>query len=146
MVYDFTSEMVNDVLHYVRAELGDIDLHEALQEIERSFQGLQTNHTTVKGQLITRLFHRLRSIPFLVTLLEADSIQHGICSPKASYQVIILVSCCRAYAIRQGGLIEDYYLIFWHNSFHLLLGVMTLQINEFPEREFVLIYTQSVLG
>src|SRR5208282_2168306 len=79
MEQDFAARnTVNDVLQYVRAELGDVDLHSALQAISHSFQGEQTDHRTVEGQLITRLFHRVRCVLLLLTILEDEqSIQNG---------------------------------------------------------------------
>ena len=136
--YDFTRDTVDTVLQYVRAELGDVDLHNALQAIDQSFKGGQVNHTTVEGQLITRLFHRARCVLLLITILEQDSIQHGVTTPEVRYLAKILVSCCRSQAIRRGGPIEDYYLISWHNYSHLLLGGMALQPQECPERKFPL--------
>jgi hypothetical protein len=68
---------LDQVLLYIRSELGDPDLHAALQVLHKSFQGPNTNHTTVEGQLITCLFHRLRSILFLHAVLSAPSILEG---------------------------------------------------------------------
>src|SRR5208337_2748067 len=76
--FDFSKDNVNDVLQYIRSELGDSDLYSGLKTIHCAFQGTQTNHATVEGQLITRLFHRLRCILLLLTLLESDTIQDGI--------------------------------------------------------------------
>lgn len=70
MVFDFSRDTVNAVFLYVRAEISDPDLGNALQAIDQSFQGDNTNHTTVEGQLITRLFHRARCILLLLTMLE----------------------------------------------------------------------------
>lgn len=67
--------------------------------------------------------------------LEQDSIQFGVTTPEARYLANVLVSCCRSQAIRRGGPIEDYYLISWHNYSHLMLGGMTLQPQECPERK-----------
>lgn len=130
---DFSRQEVDHALQYIRAELGDSDLHAALEAIYRSFQGSQTNHSTVEGQLITRLFHRLRCILLLHTILEANSIQEGIDLPNAKYVARAIVNFCRHQAIRRGGPIEDYYLISWHNYVHLLLGGMALQATEHPE-------------
>lgn len=130
---DFSRQEVDHALQYIRAELGDSDLHAALQAIYRSFQGAQTDHSTVEGQLITRLFHRLRCILLLHTILEANSIQEGIVLPNAKYVARAIVNFCRHQAIRRGGPIEDYYLISWHNYVHLLLGGMALQATEHPE-------------
>jgi hypothetical protein len=124
---DFNRDNVDAVLQYVRAEIGDIDLHHALVAIDQSFQGEQTNHTTVEGQLITRLFHRARCVLLLITILEQDSIQNGVTASEVRYLARILVSCCWSHLIQRDGTIEDYYLISWHNFSHLLLGGMALQ-------------------
>lgn len=137
-VYDFTRDSVDDVLSYVRAELGDVDLHNALHEIDHSFQRENTNHTTVEGQLITRLFHRLKCILLLLTILEEDSIQQGVTTFKTIYLGKLLVCSCRAQSIRRGGPIEDYYLISWHNFSHLLLGGMVLSWEENSDRKKLL--------
>ena len=128
MEQDFAARnTVNDVLQYVRADLGDVDLHSALQAISHSFQGEQTDHRTVEGQLITRLFHRVRCVLLLLTILEDEqSIQNGVSTSQAAYLAKILVSYCQSQSIRRGGPIEDYYLISWHNFSHLLLGGMAL--------------------
>jgi hypothetical protein len=47
--HDFTRDTVDNVLQYIRAELGDVDLHQALTTLNQSFQGSQTNHTSVDG-------------------------------------------------------------------------------------------------
>jgi hypothetical protein len=136
--HNSNKDTVGEVLQYVRAELGDVQLHAALQAIHRSFQGLDTDHSTVEGQLITRLFHRLRCVLLLLTILEADSIQYGVHTPKANYIAKIVVSFCRSQAIRRGGPIDDYYMISWHNFSHLLLGGMALPTEECPERKDLL--------
>ena len=61
--------------HYIRAELGDPDLQAGLQAIFRTFQGLGTDHTTVEGQLITRIFHRLRCVLLCLSILESPAVQ-----------------------------------------------------------------------
>ena len=123
----------DEAVQYVRAELGDADLHAGLLTIYRSFQGDLTNHATVEGQLITRVFHRLRCVLLLLTLLEQPSIQIGVSTAKAQYLGKVIISFCRKQAIRRGGPIEDYYLISWHNFTHLLLGGMCLTMEDYPE-------------
>lgn len=135
--FDFAQDIINDVLQYIRAELGDIDLHSALRTLNESFQGTQTDHTTVEGQLITRLFHRLRCVLLLHTVLEAPSIHEGFTCPKAGYIGRKVISFCRTQAIRRDGPIEDYYLISWHNFGHLLLGGVAISRQECPERKFL---------
>ena len=126
---------VNDVLQYIRSELGDLDLYTGLKTIYAAFQGAHTNHTTVEGQLITRLFHRLRCILLLLTLLEADSVELGVLTPKTNFIATSVIRYCRTQAIRRGGPIEDYYLISWHNFGHLLVGGIALPIHECIERK-----------
>ena len=123
----------HDVLEYVRAELGDADLHAGLLTIYRSFQGDLTNHTNVEGQLITRIFHRLRCVLLLSAILEQPSIQIGVSTAKAQYLGKVVISFCRKQAIRRDDPIEDYYLISWHNFSHLLLGGMCLTMEDYPE-------------
>lgn len=118
---------------YVRAELGDPDLQAGLQAIFRSFQGLGTGHSTVEGQMITRVFHRLRCVLLLFAVLEAPSIQLGVMTQKAQYLGRIVISFCRKQAIRRSGPIEDYYLSSWHNFTHLLLGGIALRDDEQTE-------------
>jgi hypothetical protein len=125
---------MEEVLDYVRSELGDADLHGGLQTIYGSFQRDLTNHTTVEGQLITRAFHRLRCVLLLLAILEQPSIQIGVSTLKAQYLGKVVVSFCRKQAIRRGGPIEDYYLTSWHNFTHLLLGGMCLTMDDYPER------------
>ena len=127
-------DRVEEVLHYVRAELGDADLHGGLRTIYDSFQGQLINHTTVEGQLITRVFHCLRCVLLLLTILEHPSIQIGVSTLKAQNLGKVIVSFCKKQAIRRGGPIEDYYLTSWHNFTHLLLGGMCLTLEDYPER------------
>src|SRR5579862_7173907 len=101
--------------HYIRAELGDPDLQAGLQAIFRTFQGLGTDHTTVEGQLITRIFHRLRCVLLCLSILESPTVQFGVMTQKAQYLGKIVISFCQKQAIGRGGPIEDYYLISWHN-------------------------------
>ena len=129
----FIRNGVAEVLGYVKAELGDSKLHKGLQTIYQSFQGTQTNHHTVEGQLITRVFHRLRCVLLLLTILEAPSVQIGVSCPKAQYLARIIVSFCRKQSIRRDGEITDYYLLSWHNFSHLLLGGMALAKEVHPE-------------
>lgn len=134
--YDFTNSTIDNTLQYIRAELGNVDLHQALRTLNQSFQGWQTDHTTVEGQLITRIFHRLRCVLLLHSVLEAPSIQTGVLGPKAKYIAEKVIVFCRKQAIRRDGPIEDYFLISWHNYCHLLLGGMGLSHQESPERKY----------
>jgi hypothetical protein len=133
--FNFSRDNVPDVLQYIRSELGDVDLHASLKTLNASFQGAQTNHSTVEGQLITRIFHRLRCILLLLTLLESESIGLGTITPKAKFIATSTIRYCRSQAIRRDGPIEDYYLISWHNFSHLLLGGIALPIQESEERK-----------
>lgn len=135
--YDFTRDTVKDVLQYIRAELGDVDLHQALTTLNQFFQGSQTNHASVEGQLITRIFHRLRCVLLLQSVLEAPTVETGVRSPKARFIAEKIIIFCRKRAIDRDGPIEDYYLISWHNFSHLLLGGMGLLPQESPERKFL---------
>jgi len=130
----------DEVVQYVRAELGDADLHAGLMTIYRSFQGELTNHATVEGQLITRVFHRLRCVLLLLAILEQPSIQVGVSTAKAQYLGKVVISFCRKQAIRRNGPIEDYYLISWHNFSHLLLGGMCLTMEDYPESKLLIGY------
>jgi hypothetical protein len=123
---DLSRANVADILQYMMSELGDPDLHRTLQTLRDHFQGANTNHTIVEGQLITRIFHRLRCVLLLLAVLEAPTIDQGVTSPKARFIGTKVISICRIQTIRRGGLIEDYYLMSWHNFTHLLLGGMTL--------------------
>jgi hypothetical protein len=131
---DSTRVSTDDVLFYLRAELGDHDLHAALQVLNQSFQGRNTNHATVEGQLITRIFHRLRCILLLHTLLEAPSLQEGLSSEKAIYICKKIISFCRAQTIRGDRSVDDYFMLSWHNFSHLLLGGMGLHPVESSDR------------
>jgi hypothetical protein len=133
--FNFSEENVPEVLQYIRSELGDVDLYTSLKTLNASFQGAQTNHTTVEGQLITRIFHRLRCILLLLTLLESESIGLGVLTPKANFIATSAIRYCRAQSIRRDGPIEDYYLISWHNFSHLLLGGIALPIQGSIERK-----------
>lgn len=117
---------IDDALEYIRSELGDRDFHIALLAIHSSFEGPNQDHTTVEGQLITRLFHRLRAVLLLHSILDADSIQEGIATERSIMLGTGLIQACHTHAIRRDGPIEDYYLISWHNYSLLLLGGMTL--------------------
>jgi hypothetical protein len=129
---DYTRLGLTAAENYIRAELGDPDLPAALQTIFRSFQGFSTNHTTVEGQMITRVFHRLRCVLLLVSVLEAPSIQLGVLTQKSQYLGKVVISFCQKQAIRRDDPIEDYFLISWHNFTHLLLGGLTLDVDEYP--------------
>jgi hypothetical protein len=131
--FNFSRDNVHDILQYIRSELGDIDLRSGLSKLYRAFQGTHTNHTTVEGQLITRVFHRLRCILLLLTLLEADSIEGGISTSKANFIAKSAVCYCRTQAIEHEDPIEDHYLTSWHNFSHLLIGGVALPVQECSE-------------
>jgi hypothetical protein len=124
---------LDQVLLYIRSELGDRDLHAALQTLYQSFQGPNTNHTTVEGQLITRLFHRLRSVLFLHAVLSARSITEGFQHPDVAVIAKKIVFFCHKQVIRRGGPIEDYFLLSWHNFSYLLLGGTGLRNGDCPQ-------------
>jgi hypothetical protein len=125
----------DEVVEYVRAELGDATLHGGLLTIYRLFQAEHINHATVEGQLITRVFHRLRSVLLLLAVLEQPSILIGVTTAKAQYLGKAVISFCQKQAIRHSSPIEDYYLISWHNFSHLLLGGVCLTMENYPERK-----------
>jgi len=124
--WDFTRHQGHQLLQYIRSELGDVDLQDGLGKIYRSFQGVNMNHTTVEGQLITRLFHRLRCSLLLHAILEADSIRAGVSLPNTIFIAKKVISFCRMQVIRRDDPIEDYYLLSWHNFSYLMLGAMVL--------------------
>jgi len=131
---DFSHQGFQDqALQYIQAEVGDPDLHAALKAIYNSFQGVQTDHSNIEGQLITRLFHRLRCILLIHTILESPSLQEGMSLPETKYIARTIVNFCRKQTIRRGGPIEDYYLMSWHNYVLLLLGGMALRANQHAE-------------
>ena len=132
---DSSSQVLNPALQYIRAELGDQDLHTALQAIYTSFQGAKTNHSNVEGQMMTRLFHRLRCILLIHAILEAPSLEEGMTLADTKCIARVVINFCRKQAIRRDGptSIEDYYLISWHNYVHLLIGGMAIEANEYPE-------------
>jgi hypothetical protein len=134
--FNFSRDNMADVLQYIRSELGDADLYSGLKTIYGAFQGPQTNYSTIEGQLVTRLFHRLRCILLLLTLLEAESVENGVLTPKANFIAWSAIRYCRSQAIRRGGPIEDYYCISWHNFSHLLLGGVALPIEECAECKY----------
>ena len=76
---------VDTILQYVRAELGDTDLQKALKAIYSSFQGSQTDHTTVERQSITRLFHGLRCV-LLLHSRGFCTARSGACESKIDCQ------------------------------------------------------------
>jgi hypothetical protein len=123
---------LEQVLLYIRSELGDTNLHAALQTLYRSFQGPNTKHTTVEGQLITRLFHRLRSVLFLHAVLSAPSISEGFRHPDANLIAKKIVYFCNKQVIRRDGPIEDYFLLSWHNFSYLMLGGTGLRSGDCP--------------
>lgn len=130
----YNEDNIQYILQYLRAELGDPDLHHGLQQIRQSIEGDKRDHSTVEGQLTTRLFHRLTGIMLLVSVLEEPSISAGFATPRAQYLADMLVSGCRFHALRRGGPIEDYYMISWHNFSLLLLGGLALNMEDYPER------------
>jgi len=123
---DFSKEGLDNVLLYIRAELGDVDLHRALRDLYRSHQGNNTNHTTVVGQLITRIFHRLRCVLLLHAILSQASVFAGVQCPDALIIAQKIVCFCAKQVIRHGDPIEDYFLQSWHNFSYLMLGGMGL--------------------
>jgi len=135
---------IHDVLDYLRQELGDSDFHEALLTIHRSFEGPSQDHSTVQGQLITRLFHRLRAVLLLHSVLDADSIREGIAAERSIMFGTGLIRACQTHAIRRDGPIEDYYLISWHNYSLLLLGGMTLSFETSADRTHLLRLVSNV--
>ena len=126
LVSELDRGKVGEVLQYVRSELGDRDLHAALQRLYQSFQGESTNHLTVEGQWITRLFHRLRCVLFLHSVLSAESIYDGIRNADSRIIAKKIIYFCGKQVIRRGGPIEDYFLLSWHNFSYLMLGGMGL--------------------
>ena len=70
----------------------------------------------------------------LFTILEQESIQVSISHPEVQYLGKILISCCHAQTIGRDGADKDYYLTSWRSFSHLLLGGVTLETNECPER------------
>ena len=126
---DFSKEGLDNVLLYIRAELGDVDLHRALRDLYRSHQGNNTNHTTVVGQLITRIFHRLRCVLLLHAILSQASVFAGVQCADALIIAKKIVCFCAKQVIRHGDPIEDYFLQSWHNFSYLMLGGMGLTDN-----------------
>ena len=98
---------------------------------------LLTDHTTVEGQLITRIFHRLRCVLLCLSILESPTVQFGVMTQKAQYLGKIVISFCQKQAIGRGGPIEHYYLISWHNFTHLLLGGLALAIDDYSECKYL---------
>lgn len=130
--FDFSREGVAEILQYVRSELGDFDLHRALHHLYLSHQRRNTDHTKVVGQLITRLFHRLRCVLFLHTVLSQESVYIGVRSSDALIIARKVVAFCGKQVIRRGGLIEDYFLQSWHNFSYLMIGGIGLT-NDCPQ-------------
>ena len=123
---DFSKERLDNVLLYIRAELGDADLHRALRNLYRRHQGNNTNHTTVVGQLIRRIFHRLRCVLLLHAILSQASVFAGVQCADALIIARKIVCFCAKQVIRHGDPIEDYFLQSWHNFSYLMLGGMGL--------------------
>ena len=120
--FNFSRDGVVPVLQHIYSELGDFDLFTGLNTIYAAFQGQHTNHATVEGQLITRLFYRLRCILPLLTLLEADSIRRGVSTAKAELVATTVIKNCCTQTVRRGGPIEYYYMISWHKPFYNCYG------------------------
>jgi hypothetical protein len=123
----------NYILQYVEAELGDIELHRALVFTKRAFQKTE-NTKSVEEQWTIRLFHRLRCVLLLHSILRAPTIPKGIDSAKTAMVANALISLLRSQSMPYGAPIRDYYLISWHNYSHLLLGGMALSNSGCPER------------
>ena len=121
---DFSREMVDQALLYIRSELGDVDLQNALWQLYESFQEDKTDHSTVEGQLITRMFHRIRVVLLLEAVLEAPSVAIGVLHAKTHAIAQVVVLFCRMQTRQRDAnrKIEEYFLMSWHNFSHLLLG------------------------
>ena len=103
--------LVEDVLQYVRAELGDVALHKALETITRLFKQTSTIYETVEGQLVNRLFHRMKCVLLLHKVLDSPSVVVGISTSRAQDIAISLVSCCRSQAIERNSETVNYFMI-----------------------------------
>jgi len=136
--FDLSKENVTEVLDYIRSELGDAEFYRSLKTLFEGLQRAETDPSTVEGQLTIRLFHRLRSILLLLTLLETDSVRFGVLTPKANFIATSAIRFCRSQAIRRGGPIEDYYVTSWHNFSHLLIGGIALPVKDCPECNLIL--------
>jgi len=123
---NFSRKGADKILQYIRSELGDADLNRALKELYRSHQGKNTDHTTVVGQWLTRIFHRLRCVLLLHAILSQESVYIGAQAPDAINIATKIVCFCGRQVIRRGGPIEDYFLQSWHNFSYLMLGAMGL--------------------
>jgi hypothetical protein len=126
---------VEQVLLYIRSELGDPGLHAALQLLYQSSQGHNTDHTTAEGELITRLFHRLRCVLFLHAVLSAPSISGGFRHPEITLIARKIVYFCHKQVVRRGGLVNDHFRfeVSWHNFSYLLLGGIGLHLGDCPQ-------------
>jgi hypothetical protein len=133
---DFNRESVDQALLYIRSELGDVDLQNALWQLYESFQEGNTDHSTVEGQLITRIFHRMRIVLLLESVLEAPSIENGVLDAKTNAIARTVILFCRQQTSERdpNRIIEDYFLMSWHNFSHLLLGGMSLSRVDTPDR------------
>jgi hypothetical protein len=131
--FNFSREKVDQVLQYIRSELGDTDLQGALSALYRSSQGPNTNHATLQGQLITRLFHRMRCVLFIHQALSADSIYLGVRDRDALTIAQKVTYHCLRQVIRREGPIEDYFRMSWHNFSYLMLGGIGLT-DDCPQR------------
>ena len=133
---NFAREKVGEVIQYIRSELGDSGLHTALSNLYQSSQGPKTNHTTVEGQLITRLFHRLRCVLFLHGILSADSISDGVRDRDVLFIAQKITYFCWRQVIRRSGPLEDYFKQSWHNFSYLMVGGIGLT-DECPEKSTI---------
>ena len=133
---DLKRESVAHALLYIRSELGDVDLQSALWQLYESFQESNTDHSTVEGQLITRIFHRMRIVLLLESVLEAASVENGVLDAKTNAIAQTVILFCRHQTSERdpNRIIEDYFLMSWHNFSHLLLGGMSLSRADTPDR------------
>ena len=136
IVSDFNRDTVDQALLYIRSELGDLDFQNALGQLHESFQEDKTDHSTVEGQLITRIFHRIRVVFLLEAVLEAQSVEIGVLDAKTNAIARSVISFCRKQTSDRNAdrIIEDYFLMSWHNFSHLLLGGMSLSPVDTPDR------------
>jgi hypothetical protein len=131
--FNFSREKIDDVLQYMRSELGDVGLQHALSALYRSSQGPNRDHSTVQGQWITRLFHRVRCVLFIHQALSADSIYLGVRDRDALTIAQKVTYHCLRQVIRRDGPIEDYFRLSWHNFSYLMLGGIGLT-DDCPRR------------
>jgi hypothetical protein len=133
---DFSNRLEkNSILQYVEAEMGDVELYRALVSTKRAFQNTH-DHKSVDEQWTLRLFHRLRCILLLHSILRSPTLSEGIDSVNTTVVAKSLISLLKSQSIPRGAPIQDYYLISWHNYSHLLLGGMALSNGGCPERNY----------